>query len=44
MPEAGALIALSAAIASRDPEKVRAALRRAKEEADPVAVDEVILQ
>ena len=44
MTEAEALIALSAAIASRDDEALSAALLRAKEEADPLAVDEIILQ
>jgi 4-carboxymuconolactone decarboxylase len=44
MPEAEALITLSAAIASRDRARLRAALLRAKEEADPVAVDEILLQ
>ena len=38
------LIALSAAIASRDGAALTAALERAKGEADPLAVDEVILQ
>ena len=42
MPEA--LIALSAAIASRDGAALSAALERARDEADPLAVDEVILQ
>ena len=39
-----ALISLSAAIASRDEEKLRAALSRAAREGDPAAVDEVLLQ
>src|SRR5688500_15909136 len=44
MRETEALIALSAAIASRDGEALSAALARAKEDAEPLAVDEVILQ
>jgi 4-carboxymuconolactone decarboxylase len=40
----GALVALSAALATRDPARVRAALERARENADAAAVEEVILQ
>ena len=39
-----ALVALSAALATRDEERIYAALRRAGEEAEPGAVDEVVLQ
>ena len=39
-----ALIALSAAIASRDGEKLRGAMLEAKDLADPAAVDEIVLQ
>ncbi|HET7322524.1 MAG TPA: carboxymuconolactone decarboxylase family protein [Longimicrobiaceae bacterium] len=38
------LVALSAALGTRDEECIRAALERAAEEADPVAVEEVLLQ
>jgi 4-carboxymuconolactone decarboxylase len=39
-----ALVALSAALATRDPEVVRRAVRRAAAEADPEGVEEVLLQ
>ena len=39
-----ALVALSAALATRDDATVRAAVRRAVEEADPDAAEEVLLQ
>lgn len=44
MPDRGALLRLSASLATRDRETIRGAMRDAARDADPVAVEEVLLQ